>query len=484
VNLKRNSVAAKRPKEALVHDRTGGNLEYDTTMQAVIPSIVKHRFSRDSVDLMEVKTVGLLDHMGGGNLGDDGTQEAVIHNIRSRWPSAAIFTFSMNPSDSEARHGIGSYAIRRKTWTFGATSTDGTLNFQRRVKAAALVHPALLALLRTIYTLAFKIPAACYGEVCFLARSLRVLRSFDLLVISGGGQLTESWGGPWEFPYTIFKWIFLARLARVKPVFLNVGAGPLARPLSKYFIRTALSLADYVSFRDTKSADLIQHIGFRGDTPVFPDAVYSLKIDSCSARRPATQRPTNVGIAPMPYGLKPLYADGNPHAYDSLIRGLAAVGSRLLADEGRITLFCTDIGVDPPSVHDLQRAINNTRSLLSDDLVDVVVPRSTTDLLCTMSAMDYVITCRFHGVVFAHLLNIPVIALSHHPKVMTLMDDLGLSRYCLDIRTVDADTLTDTFSDLVLNAAQIKSRMNAMYSSYKDMLARQFDDLFPHSVGA
>src|SRR5262249_31749812 len=99
------------------------------------------------------------------------------------------------------------------------------------------------------------------------------------------------------------------------------------------------------------------------------------------------------------------------------------------------------------------------------------------------SAMDYVITCRFHGVVFAHLLNIPVIALSHHSKIMTLMDDLGLSRYCLDIRTVESDSLTDTFFDLVENAAQIKSRMSAVYLSYKDALGRQFDNLFPQSVG-
>jgi polysaccharide pyruvyl transferase WcaK-like protein len=430
-----------------------------------------------------VKTIGLLNHTGGGNLGDDATQEAVMHNVRSRWPGAAIFVFSMNPSDSEVRHGVGSFPIRSKTWTLGAASTNGSRNFQSRVKATALLHPALFAILRTIYSLAFKVPAACYREVSFLARSFRVLRSFDLLVISGGGPLTDSWGGAWTFPYTIFKWIFLARLARVKSVFLNVGAGPLARPLSRYFIRTALSLADDVSFRDSKSAKLIHEIGFRGDTPVFPDAVYSLKMDSGSACRPATQRLPNVGIAPMPYGLQPLYADGNPHAYDSLIHGLAVLGSRLLADECRITLFCTDIGVDPPSVHDLQGALKKISGLPIDDLVEVAVPRSTTDLLGTMSALDYVITCRFHGVVFAHLLNIPVIALTYHPKIMTLMDDLGLSRYCLDIRTVDSDTLTETFADLVLNATKIKSRMSALSSSYQDTLARQFDNLFPHSVG-
>lgn len=429
-----------------------------------------------------VKTIGLLEHLGGGNLGDDATLESVIHNIRSRWPGASIFAFCMNPDDTRARHAIDAYPIRRKTWAFGGGSTAETLTLQGRIKAGVGRHPALFAVLRTIHTVALKAPAACYEEVCFLAHSLRVLRSFDLLVISGGGQLTESWGGPWKFPYTIFKWILLARFAHVRPVFLNVGAGPLAHPLSKYFIRTALALADYVSFRDIKSAELVHHIGFRGETPVFPDAVYGLGTASCSLCHPATRRLLNVGIAPMPWGLEPLYDDGNPHAYDSLISSLAALGSRLLADQGRITLFCTDIGVDPPSVHDLQRALRESSWLPTDDLVDVAVPQTTTDLIRSMSSMDYVITCRFHGVVFAHLLNIPVIALSHHSKVTTLMNDLGLSRYCLDIRTITPDTLTERFLELAANADWIKSRMSSTYSSYKDTLERQFNNLFPHSA--
>jgi polysaccharide pyruvyl transferase WcaK-like protein len=40
--------------------------------------------------------VALLDHMGGGNLGDDATQTAVIQNIRRRRPGADIIGLSMN----------------------------------------------------------------------------------------------------------------------------------------------------------------------------------------------------------------------------------------------------------------------------------------------------------------------------------------------------------------------------------------------------
>src|SRR5437667_8038537 len=59
------------------------------------------------------KTVGLLDHLGHGNLGDDATLEAVMQNIRRRSPDATLIGFSLNPYDTEQRHGIPSYAIRR-----------------------------------------------------------------------------------------------------------------------------------------------------------------------------------------------------------------------------------------------------------------------------------------------------------------------------------------------------------------------------------
>lgn len=405
--------------------------------------------------------------------------EAVISNIRSRWPGAELFAFCMNPDDTRARHGIPSYPIRTNTWTLGFS--DGTGNLGSRFKLATFLPPAVFRWLRGIYIRAFKIPAACYRELKFLIKSFGILRSFDLLVVSGGGQLTESWGGPWHFPYTVFKWTLLARLAQVKSIFLNVGAGPLAHPLSKYFIRSALSLAEYTSFRDAQSAELVRRIGFQRDTTVAPDAVYSLKIDSGLRHPVIAQGVVNVGIAPMPYGRKPLYEDGNPHAYDSLVGALSAVGSRILTDQGRVTLFCTDIGVDPPSVYDVQGALKNSVRGPIDDSLDITVPRSIAELLRTMSAMEYVITCRFHGVVFAYLLNIPVVALSHHQKITTLMADLGLSYYCLDIKTVGADALADRFACLVQNAVSIKQQMRTIYSSYQDRLARQFDDLFPHT---
>src|SRR5262249_48664368 len=161
-------------------------------------------------------------------------------------------------------------------------------------------HRLLSRLLRAANAVAIRGPRGLFREMSFLLASYRAMRSLDLLIVSGGGQLTE-WGGPWGFPYTIFKWSFLAWCLRVRCLFWNIGAGPLTHPLSKFFVVRALFAADYVSFRDGESRDLLHQIGFTGESHVCPDAVYSLAIASPEAASSRTRGQSVVGLAPMPY---------------------------------------------------------------------------------------------------------------------------------------------------------------------------------------
>ena len=84
--------------------------------------------------------------------------------------------------------------------------------------------------------------------------------------------------------------------------------------------------------------------------------------------------------------------------------------------------------------------------------------------------------------VFAHLLNKPVLAIAHHPKVMDLMTDLELSNYCVDIRDFDLKLLTQRFTSMIINTEEIKSRMAASLARNKQRLRSQFDELFRHEA--
>src|SRR5271170_4290055 len=57
------------------------------------------------------KRIGLLDHMGMGNMGDAAILESFITNIKSRLPGAVLVAFSLHPDDTKKRHRIDSYPI-------------------------------------------------------------------------------------------------------------------------------------------------------------------------------------------------------------------------------------------------------------------------------------------------------------------------------------------------------------------------------------
>jgi len=429
-----------------------------------------------------IKKIGLLHHLGGGNLGDDASLEAVMHNIEARWPKAKIFAFTMNPKYTETRHGISAYPIRRYVWIpFGGTIKD-RLTFKSKARDAIRKYPFVFRLLQTVNAIAIRPPCAVVQECLFLAKSFRIFRSFDLLVITGGGQLLDSWGGPWSFPYTIFKWTLLAKLSGAKCYFINLGAGPLRHSLAKRFIKRALLLADYASFRDDQSRMLIQEIGYKKEGPVHPDSVYSLEIPTLITSRTKRRDGPTVGISPMAYCDPRVYWDKNQKVYDSFIHKLAPFGAWLLRTRHSLVLFSTEIWFDSQAIEDLESCLIEETGQATSLSIRHEPIVSVQDLLCTMSSMDYIVACRFHGVVFAHLLNKPVLAISHHPKVARLMRDMGLSRYCVDILKCDFVTLTTTFDALVSDQDEIRRRMAGTAVRWKHELTSQFDALFPPEV--
>jgi polysaccharide pyruvyl transferase WcaK-like protein len=429
------------------------------------------------------KTVGLLDHLGHGNLGDDATLEAVMQNIRRRSPDATLIGFSLNPYDTEQRHGIPSYAIRRDSKSPPSSNSPVSSHAPLKARLKRLLTRCRLVLmvLRAINTAAIRTPTAFLQELQFLAESFRIVQSLDILVMCGGGQLLD-WGGPWRFPYTLFKWTLLAKLSGVPCYYINVGAGPLRDWLSKRFVRLALLLTDYASFRDENSRACVQDIGFRRAADVFPDNVYSLEIPVFNISKARTDRRPLVGFSPMAYRDPRVSSwDKDQAAFDRYIHRLALFASSLARDRYRLRLFSTEVSFDSPAIEDVRRALQSDASITdSSSFTHDQVPGATT-LFSQMSSMDYVVTSRFHGVVFAHLMNKPVLAISPHPKVATLMDDLGLSAYCVDIRIFELDLLLNIFSRLIENQDNIKAHMAKTAASYKVRLLHQFDCLFPFS---
>ena len=223
------------------------------------------------------KRIGLLDHMGFGNMGDAAIQESFIANIHKRLPNALLIGFSLYPDDTRKRHNIESHPITwcYPGWKHSDIQTGTVVGVKSALKSVIKRWQIVHALAATLHH--------CIQEILFLLRSYRIVRSLDILIMSGGGQLCELYG---PLPYNVFKFCVLAKLSRT-PVFLvGVGADLLKRPYNRFFAKWSVRLANYTSFRSLESQALIVSLGVKKETHVCPDPAYALDIrDYVASRR-------------------------------------------------------------------------------------------------------------------------------------------------------------------------------------------------------
>ena len=110
------------------------------------------------------KRIALLHHTGCGNLGDDAIIDAVVNNIQRRWKNTEITVFSMNPEDTNRRHGLPCYPIRRFTWSNGDQSVSTPPKESQK---------GILGWLKTTRNPLVRLPRAVLSELMFLTDSYR-----------------------------------------------------------------------------------------------------------------------------------------------------------------------------------------------------------------------------------------------------------------------------------------------------------------------
>jgi len=95
-------------------------------------------------------------------------------------------------------------------------------------------------------------------------------------------------------------------------------------------------------------------------------------------------------------------------------------------------------------------------------------------LLALFHSLDFVVASRLHGLILSFLAGKPSIALSYDRKVETLMSDVGLKAYCLDIRSFTNENLLATFLRLYSDAAPVKSKLVDTCCHYDQLLQNQY----------
>ena len=438
-------------------------------------------------------TVGVFGHYGNENLGDEAIIEAAIQAIRAFSPTARIYGFSINPTDTAQRYGIPAFPIRyfpdgQKATIPGAVSVDGggsdpSAKPEARsgfdvAKNIIKQIPLLVGLLRFLRSAAGA-PAELTRELRFLRESRNRIRDVDLLLVSGSNQFLDNFGGVWGFPYTVLKWSILAKLAGAKLAFLSVGAGPIDSKVSRGFVRMALRLADYASFRDQASRQLIERKRSHRFGEVFPDLAHGLAFQVRDMRKenPGSAKRTKVGINPMPVYDRRYWHAPDDRRYREYVERLASLASMLRRDGYGVFFF-------PTQTRD-ESVIRDILSRLEEDAHETVNRRelvreakSVSELMDVYAEADMIVATRFHGVLLALRAERPVLGICYFRKTRDLLREMGQEACAVDLETFTALDLYERLRALEANRAGALDEIHKRGEAYRADLRAQYAQVF------
>jgi polysaccharide pyruvyl transferase WcaK-like protein len=307
--------------------------------------------------------------------------------------------------------------------------------------------------------------------------SYRRVRQLDLVIVSGGGQLDDYWGGPWGHPYALLKWGLLAWAARKPYVFLSVGTCALRSTLSTLFIRGALKLAVYRSYRDQGSKDLVNRLGFTRSDPVFPDLAFSYSVPSNGNRRKSVSERLVIGVSPIAYLHPHLWPMSNASVHDAYMKELAVFIASLVRQGHRVVLLPTATS-DAVVIKELIHILHVDHGLGQDSAITGPPVSGLDDLFFHLRRVDCMVASRLHGVILSHLAGKPVLAVSYDRKVAAYMTDMAQPEFCLDIHTVTAVSLEKTLHQLLANSERSGAAISERASEFRRLLENQYDAAF------
>ena len=399
--------------------------------------------------------IAFFGNFGMQNLGNESTLAAMIKNARQRLPDAELTCICPDPQDTSARHGIAasllSYRFSRE-FAARPASSNPVVGFVRR--------------------LCVRLPS----EVLELFRAFRALRGVTMLVMTGTGMLSDFGIRPLGLHYEILKWSLLAKLRGARLMFVSVGAGPIALPLSRFLVKLALSLADYRSYRDDFSRSYLKEVGFdTGGEEVYPHIAFSLPM---RARSPAGGDGRVVAVGLMDYYGSRASSRVGEEAYLDYVSKVAKFVSWLVEHDYRVRLLIGDVTYDRRSVADVLQMLRAWGTPSRDGQIVAAPVASAERLVEELAGTDLVVATRFHNVLLGLMLGKPVVALSYHPKLAALMEAMGLSQYCHEVDHLDVERLIEQFTDAERNRARLAAAVERRSAECRRALDRQYQAIF------
>lgn len=440
------------------------------------------------------KKIGVFGHYGNKNIGDEAIIAAVVQNIKYLKPGAIIYGFSINPSDTEERHKIISFPIRRLKNKSSSKIYDQSddvyknelkigkknnqFGWKNRFKKKLDKNKSI----KTVVKLPFQLYSAFsrgISEIFFIHRSYKILKGMDKLFISGSNQFLDNFGGIFGFPYTLLKWTVIARLARVKVFFLSIGAGPIKSKISQIMIKICILLCEHISFRDHGSKQLVGQQDNQ-KAKVVPDLALSyndVRKNIEGKKDNGLKDKKKIGINPMPVHDKRYWPVGDDQKYRLYTEKLSELYIDLKRNGFDPFFYNTQIS-DLLVIEDIISHINGASHLVENaQEVTVIKNETLEELMANIRSADILVPTRFHGIILSYMANKPVVGICYGKKSKELMSNMDQNRYAFDIDEFNVSQIVSAVKEVKSSYDYELNKIRKIKKYYEQELNNQYDDI-------
>lgn len=387
--------------------------------------------------------VGLFGLLGSGNIGNDGSLEALLGYLRAEHPEAVLDTMCPGPRRVQAQFGVDGMLLQ--WYTRYANETSG---------ATAVVLKVA-------------------GKGIDVFRTAAWVRRHDVVMVPGAGILETTLPlRPWGVPYALFMLCGFGKLFGKKVALVSVGANVIKQPATRWLFISAARLACYRSFRDEQSREAVRRQGLDSSRDsVYPDLVFALP----TPPREPSAAPT-VGLGVMAYhggNDDRQRADQIRAAYVAAMQGF----TRWLVDNGRRVRLFTGDDLDEAVVQEILADLRTQRPGLEPGWVIAEPTKTLGDLMRQMASVDTIVATRYHNVLCALKVGQPTLSVGYAAKNDALMADMGLGEFCQSARAIDLDLLIKQFTELENRSAELRQGLAKRNAAKAEGIKQLFAEL-------
>lgn len=275
-------------------------------------------------------------------------------------------------------------------------------------------------------------------------KELWVIKDCDIVVIGGGGLLQDIYSKTTIPAY--LHTVFLAKLLKKPVVYYALGVGAIKNRIGRKITKLASKEVDKITVRDEESKKNLVDLNITTPIQILRDPVFFL---NAANKNRIDEVLNHEGIKKSKKPLFALSVRQKNLDVEVIANAMDIIVDKLNTD---IILIPMDPKKDIPLAENISNKMKHSSYFLKGDY-------NPQELLGIIGCVDLMIGMRFHSLVMAAIMGVPMVGIEYEPKIKSFSSYMNLPKP-IPVENISAENLLNQV-EYVWNNRQNISKKNS-----------------------